>query len=419
MKIRELKRNAGITNEEEIKEIQTKKDEITQWSEGLVKMAKRIRCHFASSPGYERAVQYLKGLLSHVERKNGWQLSEVTGDNSPYGIQNLLNRVNWDANAVRDDLQSYVTENTGDEEGIFILDETGFLKKGKKSVGVQRQYTGTAGGITNCQIGVFLGYTTLKGRTLIDRELYIPESWIEDKERCREAGIPEDINFKTKPELAKKMLKKAFDNGVPGKWITGDEVYGNNSSLRNWIELEKHPYVMTVSCDTLVDTGFEYSRADNLGKNLSDNDWKRLSAGEGSKGHRWFDWAIIQIYNMQAPEGNRYVLFRRNIEDLSDIAYYLVFSPQKTSLEEIVHVAGSRWTIESCFETAKSEVGLDQYEVRTWQGWYHHITLALFAQAFLSVLCIQINRQEAKKGDTIARISSMTEFRKHRKVLSR
>ena len=399
--------------------LQAELEEINKWAEGLEKIVERIHGHFASLPTFKRAIQYLKGLLSQCERKNGWQLSEITGDKSPYGIQNLMSRANWDANAVRNDLQAYVSEHLGKEEGIFIVDETGFLKKGNKSAGVQRQYSGTAGRIENSQIGVFLGYKTLKGHTLIDRELYIPKSWINDRERCQEAGIPEIVNFQTKPQLARKMLENAFSNGVPGKWIAGDEVYGNNGDLRHWLESEHRSYVLAVACDTYICKGFEQMRIDSLMRSIPQESWKRLSAGEGSKGHRWYDWAIIEINSLLDPGWKRWALFRRNMENPSDIAYYLVFAEKTTSLEEMVHVAGSRWAIEICFESAKNEVGLDQYEVRKWQGWYHHITLALFAHAFLTVICSQEKPQSAKKGGTVVKISSMRKFKKSRGILSR
>jgi len=410
----------NIIDKECTKEVQAEKEEIINWAEGLEKMAHRIKDHF-TSPTFKRAVQYLKGLLSKVDRKNTWQLAEITGNETPYGLQNMVSQAEWDANAVRDDLQSYVIENIGDEEGIFILDETGFLKKGKMSVGVQRQYSGTAGRIENCQIGVFLAYTTSKGHTLIDRELYLPESWTSDKERCRKAGVPENVVFQTKPQLGRKMLEKAFVNKVPGKWVTGDEVYGDNGLLRSWLESVHRPYVLAVSCKSYVCKGFEQLRVDALLKTLSQKSWKRLSAGEGSKGHRWYDWAMVLINNVDELGWKRWVLFRRRIEDPSDIAYYLVFAPQDTSLEETVHVAGSRWTIEICFESAKNEVGLDQYEVRIWQGWYRHMTLAMFAHAFLTFICSHANTQEAKKGGTIIRIpkNNMKEFKSRRGILSR
>jgi SRSO17 transposase len=401
------------------RKIEIEIEEIKKWSEGLEKIAEKIQSHFATTLTFKRAIQYLKGLLSHCERKNGWQLSEITGDKTPYALQNLMNRVNWDTDAVRDDLQAYVSEHFGEDEGIFIVDETGFIKKGTKSAGVQRQYSGTAGRIENSQIGVFLAYKTSKGHTLIDRELYLPKSWIEDRKRCNEAGIPKETSFQTKPQLAKKMFKNAFGNNIKAKWVTGDEVYGNNGELRNWLESKQHPYVLAVACDTYVWKEFEHLRVDALVKTLTGKDWKRLSAGEGSKGHRWYDWAVIEINSMLEPEQKRCVLFRRNTEDPSEIAYYLVFSPVATTLEEMVHVAGSRWAIEICFESAKNEVGLDQYEVRKWQGWYHHITLCMFAHALLTVICTQTNTGSAKKGGTLVKMSSMKQFREKRKILSR
>ncbi len=404
---------------EKSKKLQLEIEEINTWAKGLDKIAEKIQGHFASLPTFKRAIQYLKGLLSQCDRKNGWQLSEITGDKSPYGLQNLMSRANWDADAVRNDLQSYVQEHFGDDEGIFIVDETGFIKKGNKSAGVQRQYSGTAGRIENCQIGVFLGYKTSKGHTLIDRELYLPKSWINDTERCTEAGIPEEISFQTKPQLAKKMLENAFNNDINAKWVTGDEVYGNNGDFRHWLESEHHQYVLAVACDTHVCKDFEQLRVDALVKTIPNENWKRLSAGEGSKGHRWYDWSAIEINSMLELPYKRYALFRRNIVNPSEISYYLVLATDLTTLEEMVHVAGNRWAIEICFESAKNEVGLDQYEVRKWQGWYHHITLSMFAHAFLTVICAQANPPRVKKGDTVVQTYSMRKFRKQRGILSR
>jgi SRSO17 transposase len=372
------------------------REELEKWVEDLEKMSELIRGHFTGKEVYGRAKNYVKGLLSQVDRKNSWQIAETLGDRNPDGVQYLLDRSKWDPDGVRDDLQKYVVEHFGEENSIFVVDETGFLKKGDKSVGVQRQYSGTAGRIENCQIGVFLTYATSKGHTLIDRELYLPKSWTEDKERCKEAGVPKNIEFKKKPQLAKKMLEKAFANGVPGKWLTGDSVYGDNGEFRHWLEQKKQSFVLAVSCNTYVCKDFEQLQVSTLMDRVPESDWQQLNAGNGSKGPRMYEWAKVQINSPWEEEWQRWLLIRRNLKNKEEIAYYIVFCKAETSLEEMVHVAGRRWAIEECFERAKDNVGLDQYEVRKWQGWYKHITLAMFAFSFLAVLK---SKQLFKKGE--------------------
>ena len=220
----------------------TESEEIDGWRAGLDALHERIAKRFRRSEARERAKRYLAGLLDRIERKNGWQLAEHTGESGPQGVQRLLNAADWDVDAVRDDLREYVVEHLGDLSGVLIVDETGFLKKGTKSVGVQRQYSGTAGRIENCQIGVFLGYASARGRTFLDRQLYLPREWVGDAERRREAGVPEHVGFATKPELARRMLERAYAAGVPAAWVTGDEIYGDDTELRRWLEAEGHSY---------------------------------------------------------------------------------------------------------------------------------------------------------------------------------
>lgn len=366
--------------------------EAVSWAEGLENMAAVIRKHFARSSPFYRAVDYLKGLLSNVERKNGWQMAEALGEEAPENIQYLLNRSEWDADGVRDDLQAYVQEHLGEVDGIFVVDETGFLKKGNKSVGVQRQYSGTAGRIENCQIGVFLGYCSSKGYTLVDRDLYLPESWMDEPERCREAGVPEEIPFRKKGEIAQNMIEMALSNGLSAQWVTGDEVYGNCTDLRRYLEEKGLWYVLAVASKEYCWVGFKQFKVSKLLESV--NSWQRLNAGEGTKGPREYDWARMRI-NGGEDGFERWVLFRRSLKDPTDIAYYKVYCPLGTSLQSLVHIAGKRWCIETCFELAKQEVGLDGYEVRKWQGWYRHITLSMMALAYLTV----IRLHAAKKGE--------------------
>jgi SRSO17 transposase len=298
---------------------------------------------------------------------------------------------------------------------VVVVDETGFLKKGNQSVGVQRQYSGTAGRIENCQIGVFLSYATPNGYTFLDRELYLPKSWTEDPVRCQQAGVPEGVEFATKPQLARRMLQRLFQAQVPCAWVSGDEVYGSDRRLRLWLEAQQQAYVLAVSVKEPLWIGYQHYRADQVAANLAATDWVRLSCGDGTKGPREYDWARVAFNCPTAPDWQRWLLVRRSVSDPTDIAYYVVFAPASTSIEEMVSAAGTRWTIESGFETAKGEVGLDQYEVRSWSGWYRHTTLALVAHAFLTVARAQGVDQGSKKGDLNPLMSlSMSDFKRKR-----
>jgi SRSO17 transposase len=336
----------------------------------------------------------LKALISPIERKNGWQLAAQAGDETPYGVQHLLGRAEWNADEVRDDLPDYVNQHLGEDEAVVVVDETGFLKKGNHSVGVQRQYSGTAGRIENCQIGVFLAYASSKGRTFIDRELYLPKQWADDAERRKEAGVPEDVKFSTKPQLAQKMIKRAVESSIAFKWITGDEVYGNDRTLRVWMEQEGLFYVMAVASNQHVWLGFKQVKINQIIKKITKSQWQVVSAGDGSKGPRLYEWALVPVLSIMI-ENRRWLLVRRSISDPKQMAYYVVYGPPETKLEEMVKVAGKRWAIEESFETAKGEVGLDQYEVRSWQGWYRHITLAMLAHAYLTAM--RANAEAAKR----------------------
>ena len=313
-----------------------------------------------------------------MERKNGWQLAEQAGDATPDGVQRLLYNYRWDADLVRDDLGDYVVEHLGCADGVVVVDETGFLKKGDKSAGVQRQYSGTAGRIENCQVGVFLAYAGVKGRTLLDRELYLPQVWARDWERRREAGVPDSVGFRTKPQLAQLMLGRTLESGVPFAWFTGDEVYGSDRNLRLWLEREEIAHVMAIKSNeklwALTDRGPLQVRADRLAAGVEESAWVRCSAGNGAKGPRVYDWAAVDIRPLREPGKGHWLLARRSIAKPGELAFYVCFGPADTTLEELVRVAGTRWAIEECFEEAKGEVGLDQYEVRRWDGWYRHIT---------------------------------------------
>ena len=359
--------------------------EIASWAGQLTEIAERIGPRFLRSEPRQQALAYLPGLLSSVERKNSWQLAEQAGEPGPHKFQHLLGRAAWEANAVRDDLRAYVVEHLGDPEGVLIVDETGFLKKGEHSVGVQRQYSGTAGRIENCQLGVFLAYTAARGHAFLDRALYVPAEWAGDSPRRNAAEMPEEIGFSTKPVLARQMSERAPANGVPARWVSGDSVYGNDGKLRLWLEEHKMAHVLGVSGNHFVIIGWEQQKVSTVAAQFLPDEWSRLSAGQGSKGPRWYEWAAVET-NSLLEGWARWLLVRRSLEDPKERAYYRVFAPVGTTLEAMVAVAGKRWAVEECFAAAKGECGLDEYEVRSWTGWHRHVTLSLLAHAYLTVV---------------------------------
>lgn len=373
--------------------------QIATWQDDLEALHARIAPHFARLEVRARVGKVLGGLLEPVERRNGWQLAEALGERSPDGVQRLLRTARWDADAVRDDLRAYVVEHLGDPQAVLVIDETGFLKKGTKSVGVARQYSGTAGRIENCQIGVFLGYASRHGHAFLDRALYLPKAWAEDAARREEAGVPPHVRFATKGELAKTMLARAFATAVPTGWVTGDEVYGNDGSLRRWLEGEQRSYVLAVArAHTVWDRGHQVRVATLVGQ-IPEDAWQRLDVGAGSKGPRVYDWACARLPYLTEPGWAPWLLLRRSLSDPTDLAFYRAFGPEETTIAELARVAGTRWTIEESFQRAKA-IGLDQYEVRRWDGWYRHITLCLLAHAFLEVT--RASAATAVKGGTPA-----------------
>jgi SRSO17 transposase len=357
-------------------------NEAAGWAKGLDELAERLAPRFGRVEPRRRALAYPRGLLAPVGRKNGWQLAEAAGDRTPDGMQDFLSRMRWDADAVRDDLRAYVVEHLGDPDAVLVLDETGFVKKGTRSAGVQRQYSGTAGRVENCQVGVFLGYASRHGRALIDRALYLPEGWAGDAGRRAGAGVPAEVAFATKPKLGLRMLERALDAGVPCSWVTGDSVYGADRALRRRIEARGGlGYVLAVTSGQRLGG----RRVDAWAAGVPPEDWLRLSAGEGSKGPRLYDWAYLPCRG--APPGwTSGLLVRRKLDEPDERAFYLTLAPEGIALADLVRVAGARWTIESCFEAAKGEVGLDEYEVRSWTGWHRHVTLAMLAHAYLAVI---------------------------------
>jgi SRSO17 transposase len=377
---------------------------VAHWEERFEQLTEAIGPCFKRQDLRRQAIGYLQGLLGRVERKNSWQLSEYLGCEGPYGLQRLLGRASWDADRSRDVLLAYARRHllSEDEPGVLVIDETGFLKKGRKSVGVQRQYSGTAGRIENCQIGVFLALVGSRGRALVDRELYLPESWCRDRARCDEAGVPKDVTFATKPQLALKMLKRAFAAGCQPAFVLADEVYGNDSKFRRFLESRAQAYVLAVSCQQRLWVEFRQTRVDEIARSTAAQAWQRLSVGDGAKGPRVYDWAAARFGRPTADGLIHWLLIRRSVTDPDDLAYYLCLTPQSATASDLAYAAGQRWAIETCFECAKQEAGLDEYEVRSWGGWYRHVTLSLLALAFLAAVRAEANQPcrgpRSKKG---------------------
>jgi len=369
--------------------------QIAAWQTELTALHERIAPHFRRPQVRARAGRFLAGLLDPVERRNGWQLAEALGERSPDGVQRLLRTARWDAEAVRDDLRAYVVERLGDPAAVLVLDETGFLKKGTKSVGVARQYSGTAGRIENCQVGVFLAYAGPRGHAFLDRALYLPRAWSEDAARRDEAGIPPEVRFATKGELARVMLARAFAAAVPAAWVTGDEVYGNDGALRRWLESGQRPYVLAVARSHPVWDGGGQVRVDAVVGQIPEDGWQRVDVGAGSKGPRRYDWACARLPYVTEAGWAQWVLIRRSVSQPQELAFYRAFGREETTVADRARVAGARWAIEEAFQRAKG-IGLDQYEVRRWAGWYRHVTLCLLAHAFLAVT--RASAQDGAKG---------------------
>src|SRR5579871_5476885 len=339
---------------------------LTLASEELAQVQERIGPHFRRSEARTRMGRFLHALLAPVERKNGWQLAEELGERSPHGVQRLLAEADWDEHAVRDELRHYVVDHLGDADGVLVVDETGVLKKGKKSAGVANQYSGAAHGLANSQVGVFLLYASGRGAAFLDRDLYLPDEWLMDSVRCREAGIPEESTLMSKGEFAKRMLARAFEAQVPAAWVVGDALYGYDE-LRLWLEEQHKHYVLAVPETHLVWVAGCQQPIGYLAALLPDEAWSVLSAGDGSQGPRLYEWAWFQLSQGCEPVENaegdrcrtqaRFVLVRRSLSDPSKRAYYRVAGPATLTLLEVVRIAGRRWTIEEAIEEAKGEIG--------------------------------------------------------------
>ena len=361
------------------------------------RLQERIAHRFGRVEVRGRVQRYQAGLLERVERKNGWQMAEAIGEHGPQGVQRLLNAAVWDVDAVRDDLRAYVLEHLGDvQSGVLVVDETDFPKKGHASCGVAPQYCGSMGRSANAQVGVFLAYTSDKGLAFIDRELYLPRAWTKDRMRCAAAGVPAGVGFATKAALAQQLLARALTAGVPARWVVADCLYGRVHHLRRWLEAQGQAHVLGIMPGQVVAQDGQSQRARVLVAHLPADAWVRRSAGTGSQGERVHDWACVPL-SEEAPEGmGRWLLVRRTLHNPTELAYFRAYGPRDTTAEEVVQIAGRRWSIEEGFAQAKGEVGLDHYEVRRWTAWYRHITLCLLAQAYLAVVRVAAQEHPAR-----------------------
>jgi SRSO17 transposase len=377
--------------------------DVLRWQGSLVQLHARLAPYFARPEPFQRMLRFLHGILSQVERKNGWQLAEQAREATPYGMQRLLSQAVWDEHGVRDELRAFALHQLGTAQAIVAIDETSFPKRGDHSAGVKTQYCGTTGQVQNCQVGVFLSYITARGHTLIDRELYVPQDWLADRVRCRQAGIPDTLAFRTKPDLAIAMLERLHQAQVPLDWVVADSVYGGHLELRTWLEAHQYHYVGAVACDEPVvlatPTGVRRVEVRDVpALLLTDTSWQRLSMSEGTKGPRLFDWACVPLLHRGTDDGQHSLLLRRTIDATPQLAYYLVFAPPATSLHAKVTALGGRWRIEEDFANGK-DLGLDHYEVRSFVGWYRHITLVMLALAFLVSLCVQEHHPTVSSAD--------------------
>jgi SRSO17 transposase len=374
---------------------------LLEWEQSLAALKERLSPAFGRAELRRAASAFLDGLLSGVERKTGWQLAEQAGLERPYRMQSLLGRSQWAADTLRDDVRRYVIEALGDADGVLVVDETGFVKKGRHSVGVARQYSGTAGRIENCQIGVFLAYASRFGQALIDRRLYLPKDWAEDAVARAKTQVPEAIPFATKPQIACELIAAALDTGMPCAWVLADAAYGSDSRLRRMLEERRQPYVLAIRtnhCLRFLTHGrLEQTDPATMADALAAGAWTTHAAGEGSKGLRLYDWARISLPWVHASAFERWVLIRRNRRAPDQRAYYLVFAPKGTPLAELAGAAGLRWTIEECFQRAKDDLGLDHCEARSWHGWHRHMSLCMAAGAFLAKVAADLRRSTWSK----------------------
>lgn len=375
---------------------------LLDWKQALGGLKERLFPVFGRAEVRNTASAFLDGLLSGVERKTGWLLAEQAGHEQPYRMQSFLGRGCWKADALRDVVRDYAIDALGDNDGVLVVDETGFVKKGQHSVGVARQYSGTAGRIENSQVGVFLAYASKYGQALVDRRLYLPKDWAEDRLRRLKTQVPEEVTFATKPQIACEMIAAALDTGMPCAWVLADAAYGSDSRLRRMLEAREQPYVLATRSNHCLrylhkDLGLVQTNPAEMADALPSDEWAMHAAGEGSKGLRLYEWARISLPWINAPEFERWILIRRNRQKPDQRAYYFVFAPRGSTLAELAGAAGLRWTIEECFQRAKDDLGLDHCEARSWHGWHRHMSLCMAAGAFLAKLAADLRRSTWSK----------------------
>jgi SRSO17 transposase len=359
--------------------------DVDRWQREYDELMGRIAPRFGRVEPRRQVRLMVRGLVAELPRTNCWTVAENAGQPNPYRMQHLLSRASWDQDGVRDDLRGYVIEHLGDPDAVLVIDETGDVKKGEHTVGVQRQYTGTAGRIENAQVAVYLTYATDRGHAFIDRTLYLPKSWTDDEHRCADAGVPAGTSFKTKPKLAGEMIGRALDAGTPARWVAADEVYGNDPALCELLRGRGVGHVLAVASNHRVDAGFGRREARSLAAALPAHAWQIRSAGQGSKGLRWYEWALIGID--EPGPGEHRLLIRRSVS-IGELAFYRCWTPEPVPLAALVRVAGTRWRIEENFQAAKGLAALDQHQVRTWTSWHRWTILAMLAHAFLAVLTV-------------------------------
>ncbi|HEX9131592.1 MAG TPA: IS701 family transposase [Ktedonobacteraceae bacterium] len=380
--------------------------EIAAWSLALSQWQQRLAPYFARPEPRQHAWLYRRAIISEMPRKNGWQIAEYARQPRPSGMQRLLSRAVWDEEGVRDELRACVQQTLyppplgpgeAEPEALFpvlVMDESGFPKRGRHSAGVQRQYCGATGRVENCQVGVFLSYVTARGHAVIDRELYLPEEWCHDLPRRQAVHLPTHVSFQTKPELARRMVQRAQSAGLPIRWVVADTVYGHCPDLRVFLEEQGYAYALAVPCTEVVcvqtPQGWLLNDVASIGQQaLDEQDWHRLSQSLGTKGLRLFDWARLPLVHRGTVDQRHWLVFRRCLDDPTQVAYYLVFTPlAATPLPIIVQAIGARWCIEEDLQATK-DLGLDQYEVRSYLGWYRHLTLVLLVYALLVGICVQ------------------------------
>lgn len=372
---------------------------LLDWKAELERLKARLGASLPRRELRDSAGAFVDGLLSGVERKTGWLMAEQAGLDRPYRLQSLLGRSSWSADDLRDVVRDYALEALGDPDGVLVVDETGFLKKGEHSVGVSRQYSGAAGRIENSQVGVFVAYASRFGQTLVDRKLYLPENWASDGGRRRRAHVPENVVFATKIAIARELIAAALDAGAPCRWVLADALYGGDYRLRHMLEERRQPYVLALRSNQMLrlvePEGFVETDPGTIADEWPVENWTMLAAGEGSKGLRLYEWARLALPRESDKDHERWLLIRRNRREPNTRAYYLVFAPKGATLAELAGAAGLRWTIEECFERAKGDLGLDHCEARSWHGWHRHMTLVMAAAAFLAKLTAELRRSSA------------------------